>query len=221
MKREILYREIGNIDDDLILAANETYVVKNKMSIFYRAAGIAACFCLICTGILYGIQRDTIYINELPSPAVSKVVVPSDENTTTVPMTYEELLAYYGMERMPDSFGEELTKTPQSFFVLYQDQAGDILYDTNILYYNNIDQSKTVSIVLTKTAKSSKVFPENMKSSEINGISLRLASSSNGSGYTAYWADFQLGDVSVRILSDGLNEDAFIDVVTEFIRIMK
>ncbi|MBQ8687829.1 MAG: hypothetical protein IJ512_04690 [Ruminococcus sp.] len=218
MNREMLYREIGDIDDDLIQAANEAHRQNHKTLMLYRIAGIAACFCLICGGILFGLQKDSIYINEIPTPAASKVIVPADENTTIVPVTYHELLAYYGMEQMPDTFGKELTKTQQSFFVLYQNQAGDILYDTNILYYGSIDQSKTLSITLSKAEDLSNVSQEEMRQSKIDGVSLLLAASSNETGYTAYWAGLRLNGVSVQMISDGLTEDEFINAVTEFIQ---
>lgn len=218
MNREMLYREIGDIDDDLIQAANEAHKQNHKTLMLCRIAGIAACFCLICGSILFGLQKDSIYINEIPTPAAAKVIVPADENTTIVPMTYQELLAYYGMEQMPDTFGEELTKTQQSFFVLYQNQAGDILYDTNILYYSSIDQSKTLSITLSKAEDLSNVSQEEMRQSKIDGVSLLLAASSNETDYTAYWAGLKLNGVSVQMISDGLSEDEFINAITEFIQ---
>lgn len=221
MNRETFYREIGDIDDDLIQAANEAHGKKKKALKIYRIAGIAACFCLICGGILFGLQRDNIYINEIPTPATSKVIVPAGETTTIVPMTYQELLAYYGIEQMPDAIGEELTRVEQSFFVLYQDQEGNIVYDTNIFYYNSIDQNKTLSVAVAKAEESSDAFREDMKQSKIGGVSLILAASSNGNGYTAYWADFKLNGVSVQMISDGLNENEFIRAISEFIQLLK
>lgn len=218
MNREMLYQEIGHIDDDLIQAANEAHIQNHKTLMLYRIAGIAACFCLIFGSILFGLQRDSIYMNEIPTPAAAKVIVPADENTTMVPMTYQELLAYYGMEQMPDTFGKELTKTQQSFFVLYQNQAGDILYDTNILYYSSTDQSKTLSITLSKAEDFSNVSQKEMRQSKIDGVSLLLAASSNETGYTAYWAGLRLNGISVQMISDGLSEDEFINAITEFIQ---
>lgn len=122
---------------------------------------------------------------------------------------------------MPDSIGEELTRAEQSFFVLYQDQEGNIVYDTNIFYYNSIDQNRTLSVAVAKAEESSDAFHEDVKQSKIGGVSLILAASSNGNGCTAYRADFKLKGVSVQMISDGLNENEFIRAISEFIRLLK
>ena len=185
----------------------------------YGIVGIAACFCLICGGILFGLQKDTLYINDIPAPAASKAIVPADENTKMIPMTYQELLAYYGIEQLPDAFGEELTMAEQSYFVLYQGQEGNILYDTNILYYNNSDRSKTLSIAFAKAEEPSDVSNEDIRS-RIGGVSILLAAFSDNIDRTAYWADFELNG-AVQMTSDGLSEDAFINVIQEFIKLLK
>lgn len=217
MNRKAFYREIGNIDDDLIQAANKAHGQKHNVGMLYRIAGIAACFCVICGGILFGLQKDTLYINDIPIPMTSKVIVPTDENIKIVPMTYQELLVYYGMEQLPDAFGEELTRAEQSYFVLYQDQAGNVLCDTNILYYNNSDNSKTLSITFAKAEELSNTFHKDIKQSKIDGISMVLASTDQA----AYWASFKLNDISVKITSYCLDEEAFINAVKEFIRSVK
>lgn len=217
MNREALYCEIGNIDDDLIQAANETHGY--RMQMIYRIAGIAACFFLICGGILFGLQKDIVHFNEIPAPGVSKAMVPADEDTTTVSMTYQELLAYYGMEQMPDTVGEELIKTRQTLFAIYQNPAGEIIYDTNILYYTSADGSKKLSVTLAKAGEDAAY--ENGRPSRIDGVPVLLAFFSNGTDSASYWADFQLKDVSVQIISDGMSKDGFIDATTELIRCMK
>ena len=217
MNRETFYREIGNIDDDLIQAANNARGQKNNVRMLCRIVGIAACFCVICGGILFGLQKDTLYINDISMPMTSKVVVPTDEDTKIVPMTYQELLAYYGMEQLPDAFGEELTRAEQSYFVLYQNQAGDVLYDTNSLYYNSSDNSKTLSITFAKATELSSTFGRETKQSKIGGVSMVLASTDQA----AYWASFKLNDISIRITSYGLNEEDFICIIKELIRFMK
>lgn len=221
MNPETFYREIGDIDDDLIQAAHEARGQKYKKPMLYRIAGIAASFCLIFGGILFALQKDTVYFNDIPVPAVSKVIVPADENTEIVPMTYQELLAYYGMEQLPDAFGDELTRTEQSYFVFYQDQEGNILYDTNILHYSSIDRSKTLSITFAKVEGTANVSHEDIRRSRISGVSILLAASVNSTSHMVYWADFILNDVSVQMTSDGLSENEFIDAIKEFIRRLK
>lgn len=220
MNREEFYREIGNIDDDLIQEANEAHGKRRNRRMLYRVAGIAACLCLICGGILYGLQKDSLYINDMPTPAVSKIIAPADKNTRIVPVTYQELLAYYEMEQLPDVFLDELVRAEQSQFVLYEDQEGGVLFDTNILYYASDDRSKTLSIRLAKAEEPAEVLGEGIRLSEIDGVSILLAAS-NDRDDTAYWADFKLNGVSVQMIFDGLSEDEFINAGKEFIRLMK
>ncbi|MBP3475363.1 MAG: hypothetical protein J6K48_03465 [Lachnospiraceae bacterium] len=217
MNQKEFYQEIGNIDDDLIQAANKDYGLKHNVRVLYRIAWAAACLCLICGGILFGLQKDTLYINDISIPMASKVIVPTDENTKIIPMTYQELLAYYGMEQLPDSLGEELTREEQSYFVLYKDQEDNVLCDTNILYYNSSDNSMTLSITLAKANEPSNTFHGDIKRSKINGVSMILASTDQ----TAYWASFKLNDISFKITSYGLNEESFLNIVKEFIRFVK
>lgn len=217
MNPKEFYQEIGHLDADLIQAANEAYGSRRNVRVLYRIAGIAACFCLICGGILFVLQKDILYINEISVPMTSKVIVPTDENTKIVPMTYQELLAYYGMEQLPDALGEELTRAEQSYFVLYQDQAGGVLCDTNILYYNNSDNSKTLSITFAKAEELSNTFHEDIKQSRIDGVSMVLASTDQ----EAYWASFKLNGVSIKITSYGLNGEDFIYTIKELIRFIK
>ena len=215
MNRKEFYQEIGNIDDDLIQAANEVYVYKKNRRVraSYRIAVAAACFCLICGGVLFGLLKDTVYFNDISIPMTSKVIVPADENAKVVPMTYQELLTYYGIDQLPDVLGNELTREKQSYFVLYQDQAGDILCDTNILYYSSRENNRTVSVTFAKAEELIGNLPEGVKRSKIDGVSMVLASA----GESAYWAGFKWNGISVKIMSDGLSEDGFIDIVKELI----
>lgn len=220
MNREAFYREIGDIDDDLILAANGARLQKDKKRIFYRIVGMAACICIICGGVLAGIRRDTIYINEMSAPIRSKVVVSVEDNTEIIPQSWQELLAYYGMEQIPKKLGEDLIRQEQSYFVLYQDSQGNIFYDTNSFYYSNVGGSQTLSITLSKTEGSSGSPREEMKRSEIDGISMLITAAPKDAAYTAYWADFSTGDVSVQMSAEGLSEEAFIRAIKEFIRFL-
>lgn len=217
MNRKEFYQEIGNIDEDLILAANTAHGQTHHGRVLYRIAGIAACLCVICGGILFGLQKDVLYINDIPFPITSKVTVPADENTKIVSMTYQELLAYYGIEQLPDAFEEELMRAEQSFFVLYQDPAGNVLSDTNILYYNSIDNSRRLSITLAKADEIFNSFRGDIKQSNIDGVSMILASTDQ----TVYCASFKLNGLSIKIVSYGLNEDDFICTIKELIRSIK
>lgn len=220
MKPEALYREIGEIDDDLIQAAHEARGSRS-LSMRYRMAGIAACFCLICGGIFFGWQRDTIYINAIPLPAAAKAVVPDGAGNEMVSMTEQELLAYFGMEQLPGTLGEGLVRSEQPYFILWRDQTGRILYDTNTLYYSSEDGSRALSITLTKAGADADRPGEAGKRSKISGVSVLLAASAEDAERTAYWAVFETGGVSVRMVSEGMGEDAFVQIIQEFIGLLQ
>lgn len=214
MNREAFYKEIGDIDDDLIMEAAVAYGEKNKKSAVYRIVGIAACFCLICGAFIFLSQRDTIYINEISAPAVSKIVVPADENTEIVSVSYGELMDYYGIKQLPDTLGDDLENAEQSYFVFYRNSGGKILYDTNIFYFNNADRSRNVSVIIAKSEEISDAYNNDILLSEIGGVSVMIAKSND----TAYWAAFKLNEVSFKVISDGMSEDEFIDIIKEIIR---
>lgn len=220
MNREELYREIGNIDDDLICAASDACGKPKSGRLLYRVAGIAACFCILCGGILYGFMKDTIHFHPISAPFTSKAVVPEDENAVVIAMSYQDLLAYYGIEKLPDAVGDELTKETQSYFALYQDQKGNTLFDTNILYYSSADRSKLLWVSIAKAEENVEDSHENLERSRISGIPILLASASSD-GHVGYWAEFCVNEISVRIGADGLQEDEFIAVLKELIPYLK
>ena len=209
MNRKELYQEIGNIDDDLVQEASSAYGKKYNLLSLCRIAGIAACLCLICSGILSVMRRDVIYFNETAVPIVSKIIVPTGENIQVVPMGCQDILDYYGIKKLPDDLGEGLIREEQSYFALYQECSGDIVYDTNTFYYSS------------KAGKSPNNSHKDVKLSTIDNVSILLTVSLNNEKYTAYRAEFEIRDVSVRIISDSLDKDMFINVIKEFIQFLK
>lgn len=217
MTSKQLYHAIGDIDDSLIQAAAEVHGPQRTVRTFYCLAGIAACLCLLCGGLLLGLRRDVLYINELSVPLASKVLLPADETAALVPMTYAELLAYYGLEPLPDALGQDLLREDRSYFALYQDQAGRVLYDTNSLYYSSRDGSRSVSLTLARAEELSASLPKELKRSRIGGVSVLLASKDQA----AYLAGFSRDGLSVQIVAYGLSESDFIDLVKELLRFVK
>ena len=210
MNSEAFYKEIGNIDDDLIQAASEAHGKKRRKPLFYGIAGIAACLCLIFGVIFLVPKRDVIYINEISSPMTNaKLIVPSAEGTKTIVMTYRELMSYYGIDRLPDDLENGLAMAKQSYFVIYRDQSGNVIADTNILYYNNFDGSKGLSVTIAKADKFPEIPGGNIKRSRLSGVSVILASENNAD----YWASVSLNGISINITSRGLSEDDFINTV--------
>lgn len=218
MNGKSFYLEIGNIDDDLIQEASEARGHKVRKINFVRLASMAACLCLICTAMFFGMHRDVIYYNEAPAPLTSKVLVPSDENTTVLALTYQELFAYYGLEPFPDELSE-LQRIEQKQFFLYQSPENEI-YDTNILNYRSEDGMKTLSIMIKKGEADEAVPKKDIRKSRVDGVSFVLAMSEN-TAQPVYWAELYHGDVTIRIISSGMDEKAFTNLIREVIQCQK
>lgn len=217
MNRKSLYLEIGNIDDDLILEASEAQGHRVRKINFVRLAGMAACLCLICTAVFFGMHRDVVYYNTASAPLASKVLVPSDENTTVLTLTYEELFDYYALEPFPDSLSG-LLRVEQPHYYVYKSSESTI-YDTNILNYRSTDGEQTLSILLSKAEPDER--QENLKESRIDGISFVLAVSNTSAKkptQPTYWAEICDQGVFLRVVSSGIDESSFTDIIREIIQ---
>lgn len=215
MNREALYLEIGNIDDDLILEAGEARGRQKSGISFVRFAGIAACLCLICAAVLFGISGDTVYFNEAEAPIAAKVLDPADENTTILTLNYQELLGYYGLAPLPDALCG-LHRLEQSQYYVYQD-SGNARYDTNVLQYRSADGGQTLSVVIAKEDPYYKTQGTGLKQSRIEGVPVVLAAAENG----VYWAEMDYQGVNLRIVAWGIDEAVFANIVREIIRTQK
>lgn len=222
MNQRSLYLEIGNIDDDLIQEASEARGHGAHRPSFARLAGLAACLCLLCTAILFGMRGDVIYYNEAPAPLTLKVLVPSDENTTVLTLTYQELFQYYGLEPLPDMLSG-MRRSEQPHYYVYQ-TPDNTVYDTNVLYYRSHDGGQTLSIVLETHGSDDAPQAENMRGSRIDGVSLVLAvsdRSAEGLAQPVYWAELAGRGISFCIVSSGMDESSFTDIIRAIIQIQK
>lgn len=219
MNSKSFYLEIGNIDDDLIQEASEARGHKVRKINFVRLASMAACLCLICTAMLFSVHRDVIYYNEAPAPITSKVLVPSDENTTVLKLTYPKLFSYYGLEPFPDVLSD-LRRLEQTYYFVYQSSENTI-YDTNILNYRSDDGKQTLSIVLSKDELDDTIEEGDVKKSKIDGVSLVLAVSekpTKDSSQSIYWAKIHNQGVFLRVVSSGMDETTFTNLIRELIQ---
>lgn len=222
MNPKSFYLEIGNIDDDLIQEASESRGHSFRKITFARLAGVAACLCLLCAAVFFGMQRDIIYYNEAPSPLASKVLVPSDETTAVLQLTDQELFAYYGLQPFPDVLSG-LQRSKQKDYFVYQSSENTI-YDTNILTYRSDDGNQTLSVVLSKNGSDDTVEEGNVKKSMIDGVSLVLAVSekpTESSAQPIYWAKIHKQGVFLRVVSSGMDETAFTNIIRELIQCQK
>ena len=219
MNRESFYLEIGNIDDDLIQEAVEAHGQKTHRVSFIQLAGIAACLCLICTAVLFGMRRDVVYYNEALAPLTAKVLVPSDETTEVLTLTDQELFDYYGLEPFPDVLAG-LKRLEQTYFYVYQ-SLKDTIYDTNVLNYCSDDGKQTLTIMISKNGTEPVAQQQNMKKSRIDGTPVVLAVSNAPSGLTDCWAEICNQDIYFRIVASGMDESSFTDIIREIVQLQQ
>lgn len=219
MNRESFYLEIGNIDEDLICEAQNAKGHKNRPKYSYYFAGIAACLCLICGSVFYSLQREVIHYNKANMMASTKVVIP--EGTTMRNLTYSELFDYYGLKAFPDTLSG-LHRSERTTFNIYEN-AGEIIFDENSLQYVSGDGQQTVTITIA-TDEYCMVSDKTAEKSRIDGVSMVLAVSEKTigkSGQYMYRAEYCGEDLYVRVVSTGLDEEVFIDVIRELIKSQK
>lgn len=207
MNRETLYLEIGNIDDDLILEASTAC---GRRRFRGGALRLAACLCLICTAILWGMHREVIRYNEAPAPVTAKVITPSDENTSILTLTYEELFDHYGVEPLPDALAG-LVRQERAYYFVYRSADGTVC-DTNVFTYCAEDGSKTVTILIS-TEDPPKT---DLKQSRISGIGLVLGVDTSTT-QPICWAELSYGGVFLRAVSSGMEEAAFTGLLRELL----
>lgn len=213
MNGRTLYLEIGNIDDDLIMEANGDRGRKIRKFPVARLAGLAACLCLICAAALFGMNRDVIRYNEAPAPLASKLIVPSDEDTTVFTLTYPELFDHYGLKPFPDTLGG-LQRLEQSCYYVYR-TAENAVYDTNILNYRSGDGEQTLTVLLSTGEPEDQ--EEGLKQSRIDGLSVVLGAA-EGSNQPVYWAKLRNQGVSLRVTASGMDEATFTDLIREVVQ---
>ena len=219
MNRESFYLEIGSIDDDLIQEASEAHGHKVHRIGLIRLAGIAACLCLVCAAVLLNMRGDVIYYNEAPAPLTAKVLVPSDETTVVLTLTYQELFDYYGLEPFPDVLSG-LQRLEQTYFYVYRSPK-DTIYDTNVLNYYSDDGKQTLTIVISKNGSEPAAQQQNMKKSRIDGTPVVLAVSDTPSGATDCWAEICGQDIYFRVVASGMDESSFTDIIREIVQLQQ
>ena len=109
MNREKLYLEIGNIDDDLIEEAANTYGHRRYRSRVIRLIGIAACLCLLCIVVVFSQQREVICFNKGGLPVASKLLNASGEDTKLIPIDAQELIRFLPFFPVFESWRETCT----------------------------------------------------------------------------------------------------------------
>ena len=210
MNAKELYLTIGQIDDDLILGANEERGKKKKPVIRLWMAAAAACICLVFGGgylHLFGIV--TVW-NTGATEYVAKSSIP--ENSTVQNLSMETLSDYYCIT-LPDVLGD-LSRMPADAR-LYTDVDGRVLYDRNVFRYENADGSKGVNLTLSRVTSA----PQNdgEKASRIRGTSVTLTKDTSIPGFLLMSAQWEQNGTTIHLAAEGLTQDELLAILKELI----
>lgn len=211
MNGKDFYRAVGQIGDDLILAANEEPVKKPKAPVRLWALAVAACLCLVCFGGYRHLFGTSIVWQEAPGISVSKSSIPED----SVPreLTAGEAEDYYKIGPFPETLGQGLRRTGPDTFRIYTDGAGDPVYDGAQLWYGS-PSGRVVWISLARVS-APKIQAE--RSSRIRGVPAALTVSEELTGESVYSAQWERDGTFVCVTGSGIGQTEFIALVEEFL----
>lgn len=211
MNGKDLYRAVGQIEDDLILAANEEPARKPKASVRVWALAAAACLCLVCFGGYRHLFGTSIVWEAAPGASVSKSSIP--EGSVPRELTVREAEDYYRIGAFPEDLGQGLCRTGPDTVCIYTDGAGTPVYDGAQLWYEN-PNGGTVWISL---ARVSAPVIQAERSSRIRGVPAVLTVSEAPSGKPVYSAQWERNGTFVCVTGSGIGQTEFIALVEEFL----
>ena len=210
MNAKELYLTIGQIDDDLILGANEERGKKKKPVIRLWMAAAAACICLVFGGGYLHLFGTVTVWNTGATEYVAKSSIP--ENSTVQNLSMGTLANYYHVT-LPETLGDlsEMTTDVR----LYTDADGSVLYDRNVFRYENADGSKGVNLTLSRVSSA----PQNNgeKASRIRGTSVTLTEDTSIPGYLLLGAQWEQDGTTVHLAAEGLTQDELVAILKELI----
>lgn len=212
MNGKDLYRTVGQIEDDLILAANEEPVIKPKAPVRLWALAAAACLCLVCFGGYRHFFGTSIIWQEAPGASVSKPFIP--EGSAPRELTVQEAESYYQIGAFPETLGQELRRTGPDVFRIYADKVGIPVYDGTQLWYEDPDGSGTVWISL---ARVSAPAIQAERSSRIRGVQVALTVSEELPGEPIYSVQWERNGTFVCVTGSGIGRTGFVALVEEFL----
>ena len=161
MNAKDLYLAVGEVDDDLILSAQEPPTRKKRPAAQIWAA--AACLCLLCLGALLSLQGNAVVWNPAEDAALTKIPAPADSTVRVI--SQEELAAYYQLDAVPESLGGTLSLSPSSF-LLCVDTAGTPVYDCNQLLYQDAERQRSVNVTLSRLTRTAEAPEASEKSAQ-------------------------------------------------------
>lgn len=130
-----------------------------------------------------------------------------------VEMTLEEMVAYYGMDVVPQIPADLKTWEEQRFGVFRRSGGtGEVYWDGNMLNFSGEDSGRSVNLEVWKDRGSISCyafFDFVEERSVINGVEVALALSEGG----YYCAEFTRGGAGFRLIATGLHQEEVVEVI--------
>lgn len=131
-----------------------------------------------------------------------------------VPMTDQELCSHFGMDIFPE-VPEDLTRWPQELGLFRRDGGtGEAYWDGVALYYVSADEARSVTVNVLSGAvpPAFGLWTETQEYSVVAGVQMALAKAENG-----YYAEFMYGDIGFCVVTQGLSQQEFVQVLSSIV----
>ncbi len=215
MNAREFYQTIGQIDDDLVLAAGEQPIRKKRFAAGQWALAAAACLCLVLGGAWVYFFNAPVVWNEGPVGAVSnsKLMIPA--GSTSRELSEMELAGYYQIDPLPNVLGDDLRQV-HTGAALYVDGGGTVVHDFNQIRYESADGNRAVTAALSRISSTAPAA-DGARASCIHGNSVVLTQDGSIPGYLLLEARWERHGTTVCLSAEGLDKGEFTAIVRQLI----
>lgn len=210
MNAKELYLTIGQVDDDLILAANEEHGERKKPAARLWMIAAAACFCLVLGGGYLHFFGTAVVWNEGPTEYAAKSSIPAYSAVQS--LSVDALSDYYHIT-LPDTL-DDLSRIPMDAQI-YMDAQGSVVYDRNVLRYESVDGSRSLELTLWRASSTPQTAGE--KVSRIHGAAVTLTEDTSIPGYLLLGARWEQNGTTVHLAAEGISRDELVSILKELI----
>lgn len=135
-----------------------------------------------------------------------------------VEMTRDEMIAYYGVNYLPDVPSDIKAWKDERHGIYKRDSGtGEVYWDSDILNYSNEDFTRNVHLEVDKGSKVLQdcfYFDGAEEKSVINNVNVLIGKTENGH----YYAEFMYNGAGFLINANGITEDEFVAVISSLIK---
>lgn len=221
MNAKKLYREIGNIDENLIEEAANAHSIKTRTRKAYAwVTAAAACLVVaIVIGATSFLGGDSLHINEMQG--IMNADMKYEEPAREQQLTYKEVFQYLGIDELPTTLPGRLHRLDTDTFSLLYDQQESVYNDVFNFEYQNDDYSSLLKVSLSKTnVETGLGFYKGAKESEIAGTKMiigRFEEQGLDDMFITYAAQFERNGVFYTIVAENVEENDFVNVVKKIL----